>query len=427
MVEKRVTESQRLFFERNSKEQEEVVEPIKKIRERKEIIKKEEVCEENQSDYRNNLKIAYNNIIQLLKEYLDLKEEYYNIIALWIIGTYFHDKFPSYPFLFFNAMKGSGKTRTMNLITCLSKDGEVLNAMTEAVLFRTKGTLAIDEYEGVTRKGNEGLRELLNSCYKRGTKVKRMKQQKTMEGTEQVVEGFEIYRPIVLANIWGMESVLGDRCIPLILDKSNRKEVTNLIELFKEEELVIETTKLLTKCSLCRCSFSGEVYKEWNTFVKNNYINYTNNTNNTNNTNYTQTFKTIKLMELNGRELELSFPLCLVAQEIEVENEDFLKKTTLTLKQIFLEKKKEELVENQDINLIDFISQQLQNENFITLKKLLQDFKENFALTEEWINSKWLGRALKRLNLIKQKRRNYRGVEIILDVEKAQDKIKMFK
>lgn len=370
---------------------------------------------------------AYKHIIKVLKEYIDLREDYYNIIALWIIGTYYHTEFPSYPFLFFNAMKGSGKSRSMNLITCLAKDGQMLNSMTEAVLFRTKGTLAIDEFEGVTRKGGEGLRELLNSSYKRGAKVKRMKQKKTDEGTEQVVEEFDVYRPILLANIWGMENVLGDRCISLILEKSSNQKITNLIEIFNEEDDVQNTKKILNQCSLCTCSFSTEVYKMWNNYVKSNYtnnINYTNNTNNTNNILPFLAFKYINLMDLNGRELELSFPLCLLAAEI---SEDTLKETTLTLKRIFNEKKEEELVENHDVNLVDFCSQKLEDNNFITIKSMTEDFKSSFSINEEWINSKWLGRALKRLNLIKQKRRTYRGVEIILDVTKAQEKIKMFR
>lgn len=367
---------------------------------------------------------AYKNIVELLKEYVDLDERYYNIVALWIIGTYFHDQFPSFPFLFFNAVKGSGKTRTMNLVTSLSKDGQMLNSLTEAVLFRTTGTLGIDEYEGITRKGNEALRELLNSCYKRGAKVKRMKQQKTLNGTEQVVEEFKVYRPIVLANIWGMESVLGDRCITLILDKSNRKEVTNLVEIWEEDFKFIETKKLLKGCSLCRCSFSGKDYKAWNMFVKNNYTNYTIHINNTNNTNYTKVFESIKSMGLGGRELELSLPLCLLSNLI---SEDLLKITTPTLKQIFEDKKEEELAENQDINLLDFTSQKLQDKNFIPLRTLLQEFKDSFNITEEWINSKWIGRALKRLNLIIQKRRTRRGVEVILDINKAQEKMRVYK
>jgi len=388
--------------------------------------KKEEVPKEIEENYNQNLKLAYDNIIKGLKEYVDLKEEYYNIIALWIIGTYFHDKFPNYPFLFFNAQKGSGKSRIMNLITFLSKNGSVMNNMTEAVLFRTKGTLAIDEYEGVNRKGNENLRELLNSSYKKGTKVKRMKQQKTMEGVEQVVEEFDVYRPIIMANIWGMENVLGDRCITLILEKSNKKEIVNLMEIFSEDSQLQETKKLLNWCSLCRCSFSAETYKEWNAYIKSNYTNYINNTNNTNYTKYTQLFKSINLMDLNGRELELSFPLCLIAQEIEVQNSEILKITTLTLKEIFCDKRAEELVEDRDVSLIDFISQEAEN-NVYQINTLTENFKQFLGVSDDWINSKWMGRALKRLNLIKEKRRVGRGVQVKLNIEKAQEKIKFYK
>ena len=168
-----------------------------------------------------------------------------------------------------------------------------------------------------------------------------------------------------------MESVLGDRCIPIILEKSNRKEVTNLIEIFDEEEIVVETKKLLEQCSLCICSFSGKLYKEWNTYLKKNYTNYINYLKERKYTNYTQVFETIKSMDLNGRELELSFPLCMVASEI---SEEILKKTTLTLKRIFLEKKEEELVENYDVNLIDFTSQKLQNNDFYSVSNYKSTF-----------------------------------------------------
>ncbi|KKK91466.1 hypothetical protein LCGC14_2712680 [marine sediment metagenome] len=62
-------------------------------------------------------------IIKILKNYLDLREDYYPIVAIWIIGTYLHKQFQSFPYLFFNAMKGSGKTRTLGLISWLQKNG----------------------------------------------------------------------------------------------------------------------------------------------------------------------------------------------------------------------------------------------------------------------------------------------------------------
>ncbi len=379
--------------------------------------------EENQL----KLKDAYHNIIDILKEYLDINEEYYNIMALWIIGTYFHNKFPSYPYLFFNAMKGSGKSRTINLITCLARDGSVQNSMTEAVLFRTDGTLAIDEFEGVSRKGNENLRELLNSAYKKGTTIKRMKKEKTDKGTDMVVEEFEVYRPIVLANIWGMEEVLGDRCITLILEKSNKREITNLIEIFREEKIVKETKKILEDLvTLVTMTFSVGTYQKWNSFIKLRTLNNTNITNYTHNTNSTNTtfpFETIHSMELNGRELELSFPLLLISHQI---SEEVLKETSLTLKSLFETKKEEELTENMDVSLYDFVSQNTK-EDWVYISDLVREFKEFLGSNDEWINPRWMGRALKRLVLVKEKKKLSRGAYVILNINKAQEKIKMFK
>ena len=382
--------------------------------------------EEGREENKEKLLTAYKNIIDVLKEYVDLREEYYNIVALWIIGTYFHKKFPSFPYLYFNAMKGSGKTRTINLITCLSKEGSVQNSMTEAVLFRTTGTLAIDEFEGVSKKGSENLRELLNSAYKKGVKVKRMRQKKTDEGIRMEVEEFDVYRPIVLANIWGMENVLSDRCISVILERSSRKEIINLIEIFTDELIVKETIKLLDLVSLVSMSFRRKAYTEWNMYVKQQNINNTNNTNNTNNinnTNNTNPFIIINSMGLNGRELELSLPLCLIANEI---SGDLLNKTTLTLKSIFSQKKEDDLTENYDISLYDFISK-YEETGWVAMTQICSGFKEFLDSNDDWINNKWLGRALKRLVLIKETKRLGRGRYVILNIKKAQEKIKMFK
>jgi len=382
----------------------------------------------------NNLKDAYRNIVDILKEYVDMNEEYYSLIAIWIIGTYFQDKFPSYPYLFINAMRGSGKTRLLKIIKTLSKEGVMLNSLTEAVLFRTQGTLCIDEFEGVNRKGNESLRELLNSAYKKGTKVKRMKKKKTLEGEEQVVEEFDVYRPIALANIWGMENVLSDRCVTLILEKSDKKEVINLIEIFEYDKMTTETRDLLTSISSGKGVVSVDVvspgniykiYQEWNNYIKHNYTNYINNINNIkyiNNTFPFLDFKKLKFAGIDGRHLELTLPLVFISSLFGEED-----KIITTLKKIMDEKREEDITENMDISLFSFFSQEIENNNFVTVKQWCRRFKEFLQSDDEWINPKWLGRALKRLNLIKERRRQKQGVEVIIDYKKAQEKIKMFK
>ena len=377
---------------------------------------------------------AYKNILDILKEYCDLREDYYKIIAIWIIGTYFQDKFPSYPYLFINAMRGGGKTRLLKIIKTLSKNGEMLNSLTEAVLFRTSGTLCIDEFEGVSRKGNESLRELLNSAYKKGTKVKRMKKKKTMEGEEQVVEEFDVYRPIALANIWGMENVLSDRCVTLILEKSSKTEIVNLVEIFEQQLITTKTKELLTSISNGKSDVSGDdvsmgnvykIYEDWNNYIKGNTTNTTHITNNTNTTNIRTgflDFKKLKFAGIDGRHLELSFPLILIASLLGEEDQ-----LITSLQKIVEEKKQEDITENTDVSLYNFFSQELPHNNYVTVKQWCNKFREFLQSNEEWINPKWLGKALKRLNLIKEKRHRSYGAEVIIDFEKATKKMEMFK
>ncbi len=377
------------------------------------------------------IKECYLNIIDILKKYCDIKEEYYLLISIWILGTYIHEEFETYPYLFLNAMKGSGKSRTLKLISHLSYDGEVLSSLTEAVLFRTKGTLCIDEFEGITRKGGENLRELLNASYKKGGKVKRMKKKKTMDGEEQVIEEFDTYRPICMANIWGMESVLGDRCITLILERSNKSKITKLMEIFDLDSSIISTKSILkgiseNQCSLCSVVTPRNVYIKWNDYIIHYYTNYTKDNNYTN---YTKDklngfFKKLNDSGINGRYLEISMPLFIIAMSL---GDEILNKLIKIIKNIVDDKKIDDFTDNHDVLLIDFVSQELNNNNFVSISYITKKFKEFTNLSDEWINNKWIGRGLKRLALIKEKKRMGRGIEVILNVTKAQEKIKIFK
>lgn len=378
---------------------------------------------------------AYKNICDFYNKYCDLNQLYPSILACWVIGTYAHDYFPSYPFLFFNAMKGSGKSRTLKLTMDLAKNGQINNSMTEAVLFRTKGTLGIDEFEGIGRKGIENLRELLNSAYKKGIKVRRMKKVKTPEGEDHQVNEFNIYRPIALANIYGMEDVLGDRTIPIILEKSDKVSVINLIEAWDQESMFKGTKTILSTLfdqnnpsSVIKCYFLylEHIHQDWNNYVISNNLRDTSSLTK-NNTKQHILFKKIKEASFNGRELEITFPILIIANLI---GENILDQIIDSLKEIIKGKREDQFIENRDITFIDFVAQSLQQGNYISIVKLCKEFKEFLAedeTEEKWITPKWIGRALKRLSLIKKSRRLSKGREVILDINKAQLKIKMFK
>lgn len=397
---------------------------------------------EEESKVKDIFTYCFEDIKNILETYLDMEDRHYQLISLWIIGTYFHQHFQSYPYLYINAMRGSGKSRLLGLISELSFEGTMQNSMTEAVLFRTKGTLCIDEFEsGVGRKGFENLRELLNSAYKKGIMVKRMKKQKTQTGEEQIVESFDVYRPIAMANISGIESVLGDRCIKIIIEKSINEKKTKLIENYRNQEKIKVLKFTLIRLSQIQCSLCSVVSPEnvsiwWNGYLLEHRTTLTTLYSLTSITTLTtlktllKNFEDIKNSGINGRDLELSMPLLVISMWIDGElKEGTFEQTLEILKKYSDIKKEEESIENADISLIEFCSIQPETSKdyFVPIKNLTERFKEHLQTSEEWLNDRWLGRALTRLKLTKMKRRLSRGTEVIVDIKKAQEKMVMFR
>jgi len=403
-------------------------------------------------EVRMNLGGCYEDIILFLKDYIDMREENYPLVALWIMGTYFHKSFSTYPYLFVNAMRGSGKTRLLGIIKELSWHGELLTSVREASLFRSAGnnTICIDEFEGIMKKENAGLREILNASYKKGMKIKRMKKVKNIEGEGYEVEEFEPYTPIVMANIWGVEEVLGDRCIKILLEKSEKKHLIFKMEDFGDNDEISSIKHRLTQCSLCSVVSPRNINKKWNQFIGDIYINTTQTTPTTLNTpknkgiiekssvvkcsydtlNYEQElnfFKKVKENSIAGRYLELTMPLYVISNFL---SPIILNRVLKITKKLYEESKLEERTESKDVMVFNFVAMQEDNGNYIDLIELLNNFK-NYVHDDEkdfqWLNSKWLGRALKRLGLTTNKRRMHNGMQVVLDVKKAIKKSEMFK
>ena len=158
---------------------------------------------------------AYLSVEYLLNKYVDFREEgTSDVLALWIIGSYLYPLFEAYPYLALTGPKGSGKTKTLDLIARLAFNGRVSSNMSPASLFRvvqaTRGMLGIDEAEQLSNPRHPAtadLRLLLNAGYKRGSPAIRC------EGDDHRVVEFEVYGPKVIASIRGLEDVLESRCI----------------------------------------------------------------------------------------------------------------------------------------------------------------------------------------------------------------------
>jgi hypothetical protein len=75
----------------------------------------------------------------------------------------------------------------------------------------------------------------------------------------------------------------------------------------------------------------------------------------------------------------------------------------------------------------EFVSKQDRQLELIPIKELTRRFKTFIGGDEDWINERWVGKALKRLNLVLNKTRQASGVYIMLNIAKASEKTKMFK
>lgn len=402
--------------------------------------------EESINKFRMQLANCYEGIIRQIEEYIDIPQDYEKVMAIWLIGTYMRSKFNTWPILFFNAMRGSGKTRTLSFLSTLGcgGNGKIVNNITEAVLFRQpKDTiLCLDECENIASKDKSALREILNSNYKRGMVVKRVKKVKIGGVDQQVVETFEPDFPVCMANIAGIEEVLSDRSLTIILEKSNDPNIIRKIEDFDTNPKIQQIKRTLESLvSFMSCRYGKTEYIEsWNSYINSKYPNRHNNIHNIityNDISDTDglisdierddLFNLIDNAGINGRNFELFFPLFMVAKMI---GDDVFRDILRIGVDMIDGKREEEYAESRDISLYEFAALHGKNE-LIPLKEFTAHFKlfvgESGHDEENWVSEKWMGRALKRLQLTKFKKREASGRMVLIDIEKAKEKLKIFK
>lgn len=374
--------------------------------------------EKKKIDFSTAMKDCYYTLIDILKKYVDMEEKDYVVNALWIMGTYAHDEFEAYPYKYFNAPKGSAKTRILKLISALAKNGRMIGSLTEAVLFRTaKGrTFCIDEFEKIASPEHNALRELLNSAYKKGMVIERSKKQKNSEGEGYKIESFDVYTSVAMANISGMEEVLGDRCIITILEKSTKPKITKLIERFNKDFSIQKIKKLMEEIKEKLCSLVSEkdFSGSWNDYVLGERENKE----------FIKFFKKVDKTGIEGRNLELLFPLYFIASLVDDETLDKMLEIS---QEIVREREEEDYFENRDKILMKFLAEMLLSKeleffDYVSIAKLTNLFRDYQSDDNEWINPKWIGVALKRMKFLKHRKRTNRGVFVLLNTDKIKKK-----
>ena len=168
---------------------------------------------------------VFTTIHELFKRYVDFRSDIESrILSLWVVGTYFYQMFPAYPYLALNGPKNSGKSTVLRVLQPLAFNMISTSDPTGASMFRlihyTSCTVGIDEaerYHNPRDPGMQQIRQLLNSGYKQGMPAIRI------TGEDMKPQAFDVYSPKILAAIMGLEDILGSRCIAIPMRRTDRK------------------------------------------------------------------------------------------------------------------------------------------------------------------------------------------------------------
>jgi hypothetical protein len=184
-----------------------------------------------------NQEVSFKSVFDRIKKeyeyYMDFSDDrMYDFCALWVIGSYFHPFFNSYPYVFWNATKSSGKTKVLTLTEMMAFNAINATSITASSLFRliqgNRCTILMDEAEkGPNERERTDIRSMLLSGYKRAGKVYRAEEGRRKGTKYYKVSQYEIYGPKMMANIAGVEDVLESRCIYFSLQRTMNVEKGN--------------------------------------------------------------------------------------------------------------------------------------------------------------------------------------------------------
>jgi hypothetical protein len=183
----------------------------------------------------------YKRILAVLKTYFYTTEEYdYVILVLFIMFSYYYEMHDAVPYIYLNGSADSGKTSMCILLQSLAFNGDLVSNISTASLFREaeakQMVLIMDEQEWIaSKKAGEDKGDYLSiikDAYKRTGTVKR---QSMDRGKGAITEEFQVFNPLVIANIYGLESIVKTRAIQ-ITTRSAPKAIAERLPLLKPSD-----------------------------------------------------------------------------------------------------------------------------------------------------------------------------------------------
>jgi len=191
-------------------------------------------------------------------------DETYKVLALWIFGTYAYQLFGQYPYLFLCGKKGSGKTILDTTLELICFNPKMAVSISPPALFRSVaiegGTHILDEMENMGNRDknkDSDMAAILKGGYSRSGKAIRCD-----KDNGNIPVSFEVYGPKVISNIFGIDDIISDRCLPvntLEVPKEIRGRLEDPKELFTEG--LGEVRELTSKCAISVLTHFQHIYK----------------------------------------------------------------------------------------------------------------------------------------------------------------------
>lgn len=153
----------------------------------------------------------------------------YDVLTLWILGTYMYWAFDSFPYIHLSGTADSGKSRVQRLSSCLTFNGYFTESISNSSIFRyvedMKASLHIDEQEFLGTGTISETVSILNSGYHKAGNATRQESYTDKDGNKKFMTvSFTTYSPKMLSGIGGLDKTLDTRSISIAMKPTTDKQ-----------------------------------------------------------------------------------------------------------------------------------------------------------------------------------------------------------
>ena len=195
------------------------------------------------------------------------KEEWYDVLALWCMTTYFQDMLSKSLIIKVEGDSGTAKSKTGRIVTSLAFNGKKFLCPTPANFFRYrhnfKATLFIEEAERLfddskgKQTGDSELVEYLNGSYEKGNSVPRQND-KNINQTDE----FDPYGWTMIGSIKPLKGALHKRSITLYQIKAKKGDKRGDIEVSADDKIFIEPRNKMYVLALTKYKTYRETFEK---------------------------------------------------------------------------------------------------------------------------------------------------------------------